>query len=331
MNNNKTQTKRARRSKKTKKTNNNNNTNLRTVTAPASFGTAMHPSSYSITSSGNGSQIRVTGRDILGPLQFNGAGSNVFGVFDLNPACWVNSRLSLVARTYEKYRYDRMVLHYVPSVATSSAGLVGIYFEPEVYDEVVNSVAAVLTHHNSIAGPVWGPLTCTYKRAPSDQTSYLCTEKAGVERGLMTQCKAAVISESGLTTLGLLAIEYDITFMYPELEFGFTGEQYISTSATLTAAANGIIATVPTWNSLSVKVVELVIGNPIIGLFVNNVSNTYDYLSGSLIYSAWDGTSWRLYPDLASALAKNGPLSSVAAIAGVIYAYYMRKLVQGSN
>lgn len=325
--NNKTQPqrKRARRSNKTKKINNNN----RAVTVPASVSSVLQPSHYSITSSGGGSQIRVTGRDILGLLTYSGGGSEIWGVFDLNPACWVNSRLSLVAKTYEKYRYDHIVLHFIPSTGTSTSGFVGVYVEPEVYDPIVNSVTQVLTHHNATAGPVWCPAKVAFSRAPSDQTTYLCTDKSGIERGLMTQAKAAVISNTGSSSLGILAIEYDITFMYPELEYGFAGEQYALSSAALTAAANGVIATVPVWSSIGVKVVELVLGNPILGVFVNNASNIYDFVTGSLIYSAWDGTSWRLYPDIASALAKNGPLSSVAAIAGLGYTYFVRKLVSG--
>lgn len=334
--NNKTTAKRAKR-RRNKQTNNNNVNNQpnagvvgRPTFAPGAYGITLSPSTYSMTSSSNGLQVRIRGRDILGPCQYNGGTSAVFGVFDLNPACWNNSRLSLVAKTYEKYRYDHMTLHYIPSVATSTAGTTAVYFEPEVYDNVVNSVSAALTHHDSIAGPIWGPLCVQYRRAPGDQTTYLCTEKSGIERGLLSQAKAAVICETAATAIGYLAIEYDITFMYPELEYGYTGEQYVSTSATLTAAANGVIATVPTWTSVTQKVVEIVVGNAILACYVNNVSNTYDYVAGSLLYSAWDGTSWRLYPDLASALSKSGPLSSVAAIAGVVYAYYMRRLVFGS-
>jgi hypothetical protein len=317
-----------------KKTNKNKrgqaNSQLVGVGVPQNMSVMLPPSTYNISSIGNTGQIRIRGRDILGPLKYGGGTSQVFGVFDLNPACWNSSRLSLLAKTYEKYRYDKIRLIYVPSVASSISGMVGIYVEPEIYDNVVTSVANCLTHFAAIAGPAWSPLAVEFNRAPSDQTSYLCTEKPSIERALLSQAKAAVLCDGPITSLGILAIEYDITFMYPELEYGYAGEQYSASSASLTAAAGGIIATNPAWTSGGVKIVEYVLNNQLTGCFVNAVSNLYDYLEGAILYSAYDGTSWRLYPDLASAAAKSGPISSIAAIAAVNYGLWVRKLVASS-
>lgn len=298
------------------------------IQVPASFSGILSTPKYNISSSDNGQVTRVTGHDLLGSLY---RGENIAGVFDMNPACWTNSRLSFIARTYEKYRFNSFTIHYVPSLATSATGFTAMYYEPEIYDNVASAVTQTLTHYTSTAGPCWQPLSMTWKRPVTDQTTYLCTEKTGVERALLSQGKVAVICENTATNPGLLSIDYDITFLYPELEYGYAGVQYEVTQLNLNATANGIIDAGPAFATTDNKLIELTITDPISDLFITVAGNPYAYLAGAVLYTAWDGTSWRLFPDIPSALAKAGALFSVPALTNVLKDCWGRRLVFGSS
>lgn len=299
---------------------------VQTITAPMAYSGTLGTPSYSIISQDGGQVLKVKGRDLLGQL-YGGNNSIIVGVFDLNPACWSNSRLSFLARTFEKYRYDSFTIHYIPSLASTATGFASLYFEPEIYDDVASVVTQSLTHFTSSAGPAWHPNSITWRRPSTDPGAYLCTEKTGIERALLSQGKVCFLNENTATIPGIAAIEYEITFMYPELELGYAGVQYEVTQLTLNAAANGLIAAPPSFTSTGVKLIEYVLNDPITNVFVNVAGNPYNFLVGAVLYGAWDGGAWRLFPDIASALAKAGALFSVPALANVQCDILGRRLV----
>lgn len=319
-----------RRPKKGTNKKNTNRVNRATV-APASIGALIIPPTYSISTSSNGTIAHIRGNDILGETYCVNP-STIVAVFDLNPACWINSRLSRVAITYEKYRFNSFTVTYHPAVPTSSSGVVALYYEPEIYDNVTSSPIQALTHMTSGMAPVWQNFSISARTPKEDPTTYFCTQKAAVERALLSQGKVVAVSTCPTQlTQGYLRIDYDITFFYPELETNNPGEQYRKSTLTMTAAANNTIISPPVLPSVGVKLFEVTVMNTLGAMFVADPSNPYTYAAGSLLYTAWDGFVWRLYPDIASATTKSGPLASVAALAAVAVDVFLRVLSGTGN
>lgn len=301
------------------------------VQPPAAMGSMIQPSKFSITTVSEG-VVRLRGHEMLGVVSVpSPGGSPIAGVFDLNPACWTNSRLARIASTYEKYRYDRIRIRYHPSVATSTNGSISCYLELEADENVALTPVQSLNHQYSFLGPAWAPGEVTYVRPAQDPTTYYLTNKGSAERTDLTQGKAVFVAGSSAeASFGYAIIEYDVVFMYPELESGYSGEQYQASwgAVPIQGAGDPVVAT-PAWASVGVKVAEVVLNRPLTGVFQSAAGNTYDLPVGSLLYTAWDGVNWLLYQTLSGALATTSPLRWVAANAAAFnLGYQVRKLVQ---
>lgn len=286
------------------------------------------PSKFSMQTVSDG-VVRFRGHELLGSVG-TAAFSPIAAVFDLNPACWRNSRLARIAATYEKYRYDSFTIRYHPTVSTSSPNGLATYVELEVDEDAVTSVIGALNHQFSAMGPAWAPHEVHYRRPPQDPKAYILTDRAVGNRNDLSQGKVVSVSTAdGPQAFGYLSIEYDVVFMYPELESGYPGEQFVQTSATIPILAPGsnIIAT-PNWLSAGVKAAEIVLEEVLIGC-VNAAGSTFDFAVGSVLYTAWDGVAWLLYENIEQALALVNPLRTVAGLPGTTLNYFMRKLTVG--
>jgi len=299
-----------------------------TVTVPQAYGSYMPPSSFTTTTIGNG-VIRVRGHELLGTVVQSTINNNLSGVFDLNPACWNTSRLALLARTYEKYRYERFKITYYPSNPTTMPGNVAVYLELEAFENMTDSVVVALNHQYSGMSSIWQSCGFTYVRPNQDPTTYIMTAKAGTDLALFSQGRVGVVrastSSDGLS--GFLAIEYDVTFMYPELELGYPGTQFETSSASLGAAVNGIISAAPAWSSLNVKLAEIVLAKPLQDVYIGGNTNMYSLPAGQTLFTAWDGTRWGLYLTVQAALAATGALFSAVVSSTFPLQYYVRKML----
>lgn len=301
----------------------------RTMQAPASMGSILAPSQFSMQTISEG-VVRFRGHELLGQLNTS-PGSFIAGVFDLNPACWRTSRLSRIAATYEKYRYDGFTIRYHPTVPTSTPNALATYVELEIDEDATTSVIQALNHQYAAMGPAWGPHELHYKRPPQDPKAYFLTDQSVGNRADMSQGKiVSVTNGAGAETTGsaygYLSIEYDVVFMYPELESGYPGTQYTQTTATVASvAANGVIKTTPTWSSVGVKVAEVVLEEDLLGV-ASPIGSTYNFTAGSVLYTAWDGFDWLLFKDINNALNTVYPLVSVAGLAPFALNYFVRQL-----
>lgn len=273
--------------------------------------------------------VRFKGHELLGPVGTS-AFSTLAAVFDLNPACWRNSRLARIAATYEKYRYDSFVVRYHPTVSTSTPNGLATYVELEIDEDAQTNVVGALNHQYSAMGPAWAPHEVHYRRPAQDPKAYLLSDSAVGNRNDMSQGKIiSVATADGPQAFGYLSIEYDVVFMYPELESGYPGEQYVQTSAVIPILAPGsnIIAT-PNWTSTGVKVAEIVLEEVLVGC-INAAGSTFDFAVGALLYTAWDGVAWLLYENIEQALSTVNPLRTAAGLPGTTLNYFMRKLTVG--
>lgn len=300
----------------------------RRVMAPAANGCVLSPSKFSMQTVSEG-VVRFRGHELLGALG-TVAYSTIAGVFDLNPACWRNSRLSRIAATYEKYRYDSFTIRYHPTVPTTAPNAIATYVELEVEEDVATNVTAALNHQYAAMGPAWATHEVHYRRPPQDPKAYYLTDRVVGNRSDMSQGKVVCLSNAdGPQAFGYVSIEYDVVFMYPELEPGYPGEQYVQSSAVIPPLAAGDnIITNPSWSHIGARVAELVLEEVLPSCFVA-AGATFDFAIGSVLYTAWDGVAWLLYQNLESALSLVNPIRTNTGLAGTTLNYFVRKLTAG--
>jgi len=300
----------------------------RRVMAPAANGCVLSPSKFSMQTVSEG-VVRFRGHELLGALG-TVAFSTIAGVFDLNPACWRNSRLSRIAATYEKYRYDSFTIRYHPTVPTTAPNAIATYVELEVEEDVATNVTAALNHQYAAMGPAWASHEVHYRRPPQDPKAYYLTDRVVGNRSDMSQGKIVCLSNAdGPQAFGYVSIEYDVVFMNPELEPGYPGEQYVQSSAIIPPLAAGSnIITNPSWSHVGARVAEVVLEELLPGCFTA-AGATVDFAIGSVLYTAWDGVAWLLYQNLEQALALVNPVRTTAGLAGTTLNYFVRKLTAG--
>lgn len=299
----------------------------RSIAAPASSGALLTPSKFTMQTIADG-VVRFRGHELLGQAVTD-SNTPIAAVFDLNPACWVNSRLARIAATYEKYRYDSFTIRYHPTVPTTAPNGLATYVELEIDEAVATSVVTALNHQYATMGPAWAPHQVHYRRPPQDPKAYLLTDTAVGNRNDMSQGKIICVSTTdGPQVFGFLSIEYDVVFMYPELETGWPGEQYQLSSASVPIiAANANIVAPPNWTSAGTKVAEIVLNEPLNNT-VNAAGSIFSFPIGSVLYTAWDGANWLLYQNIEQALSTVNPLRSAPGLAAFTLNYFVRKLTK---
>lgn len=206
-----------------------------------------------------------------------------------------------------------------------------MYLEFESNESVATNHVQALNHQNAALGPKWAPMVVSFNRPKEDQTVYYLTNGgAGSAREDLSQAKLCFVSgEDVVGTYGFVSIEYDITFMYPELETGYAGEQFEQSTATyLGALAGDLVMTSPVWNSTNVKVAEIVLDQAMPPVFASQAGNPYTYIAGSLLYTAWDGANWLLFNTLDGAAALGTPLKWLNNVVGAALKYRVRRLIR---
>jgi len=297
-------------------------------------------STYTTSSLGAG-HIRVVGHEVIGDVTSAGPGTNLAGVYDANPACWLNSRLNLVARAYEKYRYNRCIVEYQPAIATSTSGSTVIAAETDADENLPSgpgSTQRALNSQFAALSPVWQHSRFEYRRNPKDHQWYLASQVGEASRSNVTQFLAYSLVGSDLaagTIVGRVVFHYDVEFIYPELELAESGEQFTRLAPTTITAAGGagdpIKITPPVGTLIGSKIAELRLTNNLPSAFVNAVGDWFDVLAGAKTYVAWNGTDWILYASLAAAIVAAVPLrwtSGQAALPGI---GYFRPLTKSLN
>lgn len=300
------------------------NNPVRSTTAPTNYGTTLKSSSYALATVGAG-HIRVRGHELLGPVSSNSVDGGIAAVFDVNPACWKNSRLSLLAQTYEKYRVNRVVVSYVPSVGTSSAGVVAMAVETDADERLPSGVDALqrmLNTYSSVMGPVWQPNKMLFSRNTADTKWYSASMLGHSQRSDVTQFLIYALSEGTINgIIGRIILEYDIEFIYPELEFVDGGSQFTDGGALINATSNaGEPLLFDSGSNPTLfagrKVIEW---RPNFSIVTNLVMNTdpVEIVRGGLYYVAWANSVWSIYLSYEAAKAGVSPVrTSVLRNAG---------------
>nr|WRQ65820.1 structural protein [Tolivirales sp.] len=311
--------------------------------APASIGYSLTPSEFVTTHLGNG-RIRVTGHEVVGIVAlatFASAPTDQIAlVVDANPACWRDSRLSLVARAYERYRYNSCVVQYVPSCSTGTTGSIATMIETDPSEPLprgTNAVTRMLNTSYSALCPAWASSSFKFERNKEDKQWFLASQAGEASREQVTQFVAAAFF-SGTTTggqFGRLVFHYDIEFIYPELEFIDGGEQFRDAAYTFNAGAIDTVVEVtpspaPPANS---KILELRnVSRDMPSMYTVSRGNWFDAIAGAALYAAFNGVAWNVYPTLEAAKTLSNPLRwTDAQGVGLLVTTFVRTLIASLN
>lgn len=127
--------------------------------APVSVGTVIRSKQPVLLRSKNGASLK--GSDFVGTVECNGVAD--FGVGKsalLSPSYFVGTFLGNMVRSFEKYRWKRLRIVYVPKVSTATAGQVILTSSHSVSEPFLNPnsgtfLQRAMAQGNATMGPLW--------------------------------------------------------------------------------------------------------------------------------------------------------------------------------
>lgn len=287
---------------------------MATVTPPAAISAVLPSTGYQMRRQGH--NCVVTGHEFLVEA-IKVVGQNLCALYDMNPATWVGSRLVNVARSYELYRINKAVLTYVPQVGTTTSGTVSIGFETDPNEPIPatgNFFQRSLANHYSTLGPVWAGCKATYVR-PSQETRWWHCSMEESERRQTSQLMAYGVTNSSTTGLGWLMVQYEIEFMYPELENqigaeNFSGDTFVTGNPAV-AVDGQVRATFA--NDTAARLIETVYQGTSNLIEFRSSGQNFDIAPGQAIYWAYSelASAWLAYRTLEAARAGAGAVTKI--------------------
>lgn len=133
------------------------NTKLSTVPASYGFSLKMKPPVVKHT----GNKAAIIGSDFAGSvLSVNTPNYQPAASVILNPAYFQNAMLGSLARAYEKFRFTKAVVQFIPSVPTSTQGQLVMCSSRSVKEPFFNGssstfLSRALSQGNAVATPLW--------------------------------------------------------------------------------------------------------------------------------------------------------------------------------
>lgn len=188
-----------------------------TLMAPASVGTEFRASKPKIRRGTD--TCTMSGRDFIGTVE--GKGTATFGLGKdalLSPAYFTGTMLGNIARSYERYRWNKLRIHYVPKVPTSVTGQVIMtsqrsVAEPCLSPESGTFLQRAMSQGNAVFGPLW---VSTYIDIDCSN------DFMNLDAAISSDLDDAIHEELQVFTqvdvsqqVGYLFAEYDVTFKEP--------------------------------------------------------------------------------------------------------------------
>jgi len=183
-----------------------------------------------------GTGVRVEGRQLFTDITTSAGDNQLFAgtgtasvtanYIYLSPDV-LSGRLALQARNYSRYAFRRVMLHYVPRVATSDVGQFVIAYNPTSSSALTPSLSfSALTSNGSCMVSAFRKETKMEVRYTGDltwTTEYDNTSTAGVN----TSCQGAILGYPDASSIGALQhgwiwIEYVVDLYGSSQDFGFT-------------------------------------------------------------------------------------------------------------
>lgn len=185
---------------------------------PAAIGTSFRVSKPIVERSNN--SARVTGRDFVSTVPV--AATSVFGISTtalLSPAFFSSAYLGNLCRSHEKYRWERLRIHYVPACSTATTGSIVLasshsVTQPGLSGEASNFLPRAMTQGNAAMSPLWEhsyiDIDC------SDRSWRLVdpTTSTDLDDNIHEEVQVYFSSGTALTA-GFLVADYICSFMDP--------------------------------------------------------------------------------------------------------------------
>lgn len=191
---------------------------------PAAYGFTVRSSTPKVVRTGTGAHI--IGSDYAGNvLSFNSSNYEPAATVPLNPSYYTGAMLGSLSRAFEKYRFKRAVIEYIPSVPTSTQGQLVMLSDRSVKNPFLDGSAAsflarALSQANAVACPLWQRTTFVCETASEwslvdplidgDLDDTISLEVQLYSFGTTTQ------------TSGILMLHYEIEFKDPLYTFHST-------------------------------------------------------------------------------------------------------------
>lgn len=166
--------------------------------------------------------IRYTGRDLLGPI---GDGANPGDVvFDLklNPASMAVTRMAKIASLFQKFKFTRCSLNYVPSCpATTPGSLLGFVQMDVSQDPVAGGGATLLqiaaSQYGAVSTNVYAPYSWALRNIDPALSYYVDAKQSPDER-LGYQGRLIILDvEGNVASPGSMYIEYELELFIPQM------------------------------------------------------------------------------------------------------------------
>lgn len=129
------------------------------TTVPASYGFSLRMQAPSVSRSGN--KATIVGADFASTVRTaNSASYQPAASVLLNPAYFQNAMLGSLARTFEKFRFTKVHVQYIPAVPTSTQGQLVLCSSRSVKEPFFDGASTTflskaLSQGNALATPLW--------------------------------------------------------------------------------------------------------------------------------------------------------------------------------
>jgi len=190
------------------------------VSAPSAISSVLTSIPTKTKSIPNGTN--VTGREFISTVE--GSGVATFGVGKsalLAPGYFYGGVLGQLARAYQFYKWNKLIVHYIPKVSTSTAGQVVIcsqdnISEPFLCPESTTMLQRAMVSGNGVMTPVWMPIRMVIQ---TDSTKrYIdATTNADINSNVFAELQVMTQSSVG-GNLGYLWLEYSVELTHPMLQ-----------------------------------------------------------------------------------------------------------------
>lgn len=163
----------------------------------------------------------VSGQEFISPVECQGVATFGLGKSALlAPAYFYGGVLGQLSRAYQKYRWRKLVVHYIPKVSTGLAGQVVICSslninEPCLQPEASSFLARAMVSGNGVMAPLWAPVKM---QIPIDN------EWRNIDPTVSSDINDDVYAEVQVYTqaataqqVGYLWLEYEIELVKPML------------------------------------------------------------------------------------------------------------------
>jgi len=321
-------------------------------TAPVAIGNSVRGSSSSVIPTSEG--VRVVGRDFCFPATATGSVQTwtLCGGTPLTPAAFSDSVLSRYLQMYQKFKWNRLIAHYITSSPTSANGDVLFYHGKNRSSVFLNQTSTqflpfVMSDEDTVIGPQWTNhsvdlhVTPQWKSTDYGMSSSVDDYSSG-ELFLMSKT-------STTDSPGYVIFDYDVSFKelqisprllsLPVPRAQFTNVSVGGSAITLTAGSamtlanygntiSGTASTIPSGctNGDIYRVFIDLTNSATVPSGITTLRSTegggyttFSTQDGTTIYAVYNGTNFVFYATIDSAITNGAGLQYNATNTGVTF------------